>query len=208
MMSEQQHPTDHLKEVWAQIGSKSSSEEHVTSLSLLREKQRSLHDFLHIASSNTYLLALSFVPLFVLLALRMRSIVLMGVGNFIIAVVLLFGALITWLFERRADSQLDELNVSALDYQSGVLRTIEENIRFSKGIKFWFAPFLFLGISLAAFPIMTHFLPVLISFGALFGCWICFEYYVWRLHDLKRVGELQRRKVEVESLIREMTIGD
>jgi|GEM_PF-5461857 hypothetical protein len=206
-MSEPHHPDDELRRIWIQGVENSNMEQLHMNVKLLREKQRSLHDFLHIASSNTYLLALSFVPIFVLLALKLHHISTMQIGNLLIAVVLLIGAAITWQFDRRADARLNELNLGILDYQSRFLLTIEESIKFSKSIKFWFVPALFTGISLAAFPVLNQYFPISFCAIVLFGVLVCFEFSVWRFCDRKRVRELQQRKAEVESLVKDMASG-
>jgi hypothetical protein len=204
-MNEPQNPHDSLKDVWQRESEGFDSEkELVMSRKLLRAKQQSLHDYLQIASSNTYLLALSFVPLFILLALQKRSVELMLIGNIVIVFVLLSGTLITWLFQRRAESKLVEWDMNVLEYQKRLIETIEENIAFSKAIKYCFAPPLFLGISLAAFPNMHHFLSTPVCIGILGVVFICFESCIWMMSNRKRVQELERRRADVQKLIEEL----
>ena len=204
-MNEPQNPHDSLKDVWQKEDKGSDSDrELVISRKLLREKRQSLHDYLQIASTNTYLLALSFVPLFILLAFKKRSVELMLIGNVIVVFMLLSGTFITWLFQRRAESKLVEWEANVLEYQKRLIETIEENIAFSRAIKYWFAPPLFIGISLAAFPNMHRFLSAPVCIGILCGVFICFESCIWIMSDRKRVQELERRKADVRKLIEEL----
>ena len=174
---------------------------------LLREKRRSLHDFIQGGSSNNYLLALSFAPLFGLLTWKTREIPLMWMGNLIVALVLLAGALATWLYQR-SERRLDQVDMNMRDFQMLLLRFINRSIAFSRAIKFWFVPLLFLGIALAAYPSLSRFWSPALCLVALAVVFLGFEYSVWTVCDLRRVGELQRRKIEVESLLKEMDTNE
>lgn len=171
-------------------------------LKLLQEKRRSLHDFVEGASSNTYLLVLSFAPLFALGTWKTRVSAPMRIGNLIVMVVLLAGALATWLY-KRSEKRLDRVDLNLRDFQRLSLQFIDRSIAFFKGIKFWFAPLLFFGISLAAYPALNHFWSQSLCIVALALVFLCFECSVW-MCDLGRVRELERRKIEIESLLEEM----
>ena len=175
----------------------------MVNVKLLQEKRRSLHDFVQVGSSNSYLLVLSFAPIFALGIWKARLTSLMQFGNLMITLVLLGGALATWLYQR-AERKLDQVDLNMREFQALLLGFINRSIAFSKGIKFWFAPLLFFGISLAAYPALNRFWSPLWCIVALSLVFIFFEYSIWIMNDLRRVGELQRRKSEVERLLAEM----
>ena len=170
---------------------------------LLQEKRRALHDFVQGRSSNTYLLVLSFAPLLALEIWKTRQIALMQIGNLIMMVVLLAGALATWLYQR-SERRLDRVDLNMRDFQRLLLQFIDRSIAFSKGIKFWFVPLLFFGIALAGYPALNHFWSPALCIAVLSLAFVCLEYSVWKMEDLQRVGELQARKKEIENLLKEM----
>jgi len=202
-VNQPQDQGDELQAIWQRDESHSSKEEVMVNVKLLQEKRRSLHDFVQVGSSNSYLLVLSFAPLFALGIWKARQIALMQIGNLIVMLVLLAGALATWLYQR-AERKLDQVDLNMREFQTLLLLFINRSIAFTKGIKFWFAPLLFFGISLAAYPALNRFWSPLWCIVALSLVFIFFEYSIWIMNDLRRVGELQRRKSEVERLLVEM----
>ena len=203
-MKEPRDQSDELQSIWQRNDAVQSREEITMHVKLLQEKRRSLHDFIQGRSSNTYLLVLSFAPLFALLTWKTRQVPLMRIGNLIVALVLLAGALATWLYQRY-ERRLDQVDLNMRDFQTLLLRFINRSIAFSRGIKFWFAPMLFLGIALAAYPALTHFWSPTLCVIALSLLFLGFEYSVF---DLRRIRELQQRKSEVESLLKEMDTNE
>ena len=206
-MREPRDQSDELQAIWQRNDAGQSREEITMHVKLLREKRRSLHDFIQGGSSNPYLLVLSFAPLFALLTWKTRQIPLMRIGNLIVASVLLAGALATWLYQR-SERRLDQVDLNMRDFQTLLLRFINRSIAFSRGIKFWFTPLLFLGIALATYPALSHFWSPTLCIVALGLVFLGFEYSVWIMCDLRRVEELQRRKSEVESLLKEMDANE
>jgi amino acid permease len=202
-MKEPQDQDNELQSIWQRNDAPQSEEEITMDMKLLQEKRRSLHDFVQGGSSNNYLLVLSFAPLFALGIWKTRQLALMQIGNLIVMVVLLAGALATWLYQR-SERRLDQVDLNMRDFQRLLLHFIDRSIAFSKGIKFWFAPALFFGIALAAYPVLNRFWSPALCIAALSSVFVCFEYSVWKMEDLRRVRELQRRKNEVESLLKEM----
>jgi hypothetical protein len=205
-MNQLQDQDDELRAIWQRHDTQSSKEKLTMNVKLLNEKRRSLHDFVQGGSSNTYLLVLSFAPLFALGMWKARQIALMQIGNLIVMLVLLAGALATWLYQR-AERKLDQVDLNMREFQVLLLQFINRSIAFSKGTKFWFAPPLFLGIALAAYPALNRFWSPLWCVVALSVVFVFFEYSIWIMNDLRRVDELQRRKSEVESLLQEMDEG-
>jgi hypothetical protein len=206
-VNQHREQSDDLQSIWQAGDSKFSEGEINMYTKLLREKRRSLHDFVQSGNSNTYLLALSFTPLFASLAWKTRAASLMLTGNLIVTVVLLVGALATWFYQR-SERNLDGADLSIRDFHVLLLQFINRTIRFSKGIKYWFAPALFLGISLAAYPALNHYLAGIACVGVLALVFVLFEFAVWCMQDSGRVAELERRKSEVECLLKEMSHGD
>jgi hypothetical protein len=194
---------DELQSIWQRNDAPESEKEIAMHMNLLQEKRRSLHDFVQGGSSNNYLLVLSFAPLFALGIWKTRHIALMQIGNLIVMVVLLAGALATWLYQR-PERRLDQVDLNTRDFQRHLIHFINQSIAFSKGIKLWFAPVLFFGIALTAYPALNHFWSPALCIVALALLFVCFEYSVWTLCELPRVEELQRRKNDVESLLKEM----
>jgi hypothetical protein len=201
-MNESQDRKD-LRAIWQRNDFRDSEEEVTMNARLLQEKRRSLHDFVQGGSSNSYLLVLSFAPLFAFGIWKTRHIPLMQIGNLVITVVLLGGALATWLYQR-AERRLDRVDLNMREFQTLLLRFIDRSITFSRGIRLWFIPPLFFGIALAAYPALKQFVPPTWCIVALAVIFACFEFAVWRMCDLPRIGELQKRKREVESLLAEM----
>jgi len=202
-----QEQDDELRSIWQRDEPKHSKEEMTMNLKLLQEKRRSLHDFVQGGNSNNYLLVLSFVPLFALGIWKARQIPLVQIGNLIITLVLLSGALATWLYQR-GERKLDQVDLNMRDFQMLLLRFINRSIAFSRGIKFWFGPPLFFGISLAAYPVLNRFWSPFWCIVALAIVFVSFEYLVWNMEDLRRVGELQRRKREIETLLAGLEEGN
>jgi hypothetical protein len=202
-MNEPQDQGDQLRSIWQKEHPQRSKEEMTMNMKLLQEKRRSLHDFVQGGSSNSYLLVLSFAPLFAIGVWKARQIPMMQIGNLIITLVLLAGALATWLYQR-SEKSLDHIDLNMREFQTLLLQFINRSIAFSKGIKLWFAPLLFLGISLAAYPILNHFWSPGWCIAVLALAFVCFEYSVWKICELRQIWELQRRKSEVESLLAEM----
>lgn len=194
---------DELRSIWQRDNARHAKEEVAMSVRLLKEKRRSLHDFVQVGSTNTYLLVLSFAPLFALGVWKARQISLMQIGNLIVMLVLFAGALATWIYQR-SERRLDQVDLDMREFQILLLRFINRSIAFSRGIRFWFAPLLFFGISLVGYPILNRFWSPALCITALSLLFACFEYSVWNMCELRQVGEFQRRKREIESLLKEM----
>ncbi len=73
-------------------------------------------------------------------------------------VTLVVGAVVTWI-NQHGGSALRQMDLSVREYQAQLLRFLDQRIRFSKGVKYWYAIPLFLGLSLAIYPIASYFLP-------------------------------------------------
>jgi hypothetical protein len=192
---------DDLQSLWRTNDTKPIKEDYSIMLRIAQEKQRSLQEFLHGEDSTNYLLALCLAPVFAVATWTTRTNPVMQLGNLVITLTLVAGAVITWVNHRRAESLL-KIDLSVREYQMQLLQFYDRQIRFSKGIKYWYVIPLFCGISLVGYPILRHFLlPQLWSILIFAVIFAGFESYVWRVSDVKRVADLKRRKTEMQSIL-------
>ncbi len=196
--------SDDLQEIWRKDSPESKAEENSMMLRLVQDKGRSLQDWLRGEDMTSYIIALSFAPLTALAVWKSRPVLLMQIGYSMMTAILVAGAIVTWINQRRATALLRNLDISVREYQTHVVEVLEQRIRFSRGIKYWYAIPLFLGFSLAIYPIVRHYLPQPWSILLVAVMFMALEYSTWRMHDLKRVPDLQRRKEDLEHLLREM----
>jgi hypothetical protein len=194
---------DDLQSLWRNDNTKPIKEDYSIMLRIAQEKQRSLQEFLRGEDSTNYMLALCIAPL-TAAYIWLRPIPMMQLGNLVITTTLIAGALVTWVNHLRADRLL-KLDLSVREYQAQLLRLYDRQIRFSKSIKYWYVIPLFFGISLVGYPILHQFrLPQFWSILLFLTLFVVFEFYVWRMCDVKRVSDLQRRKNEMQSVLNEM----
>lgn len=184
-------PPDDLQEIWRSM-----------TVQVLREKQRSLRDLISGQDLAEYLLSLALAPLTALSAWKARASV-MQLGYAIMTVMLVGATVIIWVNERKTRS-FGRIDSNVMEYHRRLLELYDRRIRFLKSVKFWYAIPLFFGAGLAVLPLSLRVLPppwgiVLLS-GLLLIAWIG----VWHMNDVRRVGELRRRREEVESLIEQM----
>jgi hypothetical protein len=146
---------DDLQSLWLKDNSTPSTEDYSIMLRIVQEKQRSLQDFLRGEDTANYLLAL-LAPL-TAVYIWLRPIPMMQLGNLILTLTLISGGVVTWINNRRARPLL-KIDLSIREYQSLLLQFYDQQIRYSKSIKYWYAIPISLGISLAGYPILRHFL--------------------------------------------------
>jgi len=202
MTPPQDQPED-LQNIWRKNNMRPTAEDYSMMLKLVQEKRRSLQDFLRGEDLTSYMIALSFAPLTALAMWKSRPVLLMQLGFSIVTVTLVAGAVVTWVNQRRA-SALRQMDLSVREYQTQLLRFFDQRIRFSKGVKYWYAIPLLLGFSLAVYPIVSHFIPQPWSILLVTAVFVALEYSIWRMHEVQRVTDLQRRKDEVQNLLRDM----
>ncbi len=206
-MNKPNDESDDLQDIWLKDQREPKAEENPMMLRLMREKGRSLQEWLRGEDLTGNIIALSFAPLTALAGWISRPILLMQIGYSMMTEILVVGAIITWVNRGRATAALRSVDGSVREYQTRVVQFLEQRIRFSRGIKYWYAIPLFLGCSLAIYPIVRHYLPQAWSILLVALMFITLEYSTWRMHDLQHVADLQRRKEDIESLLREMEQG-
>lgn len=203
MISSHSQPDD-LQSLWRGGKTNPMTEDYSIMLRIAQEKQHSLRDFLRGEDSATYMLTLCLAPLLAFATWRTGKIPIMQLGNLVLTLTLVVGALVTWINRLKANRLL-ELDLSVRDYQVQLLRFYDRQIRISKGIKYWCVIPLFFGFSLVGYPIAGFFhfaLPWFVL--AILALFAGFEYYTWLACDVKRVKDLKRRKDEMQSLLDEM----
>ncbi len=206
MITSHSQPDD-LQSLWRNCDTKPVKEDYSIMLRIAQEKQRSLEEFLHGEDSNNYLLALCLAPVFALITWMTRRNPVMELGNLVITLTLIAGAVVTWVNHRKAKPLL-KIDLSVREYQARLLQLYDREIRFSKGIKYWYMIPLLCGVSLIGFPILHHFLvPQLWSILLLGALFVALESYVWRISDVKRVADLKRRKTEMQGVLDELDRG-
>ena len=201
-MSRPRDPLDDLQRIWQEDHSQPEREDTSMIVRLVQEKQRSLLDLVRGQNLAEYILALGFAPLTALAAWKVAE-PLIQLGYLILTATLLAGTIVMWVSERRTrTTQQFDLNVR--ENQSLLLQSYDRRIRYLKSVKYWYAMPLFFGASLVLVPIALRTLPgpwgILLPLGLILGAWVA----VWHMNDVRRVGDLQQRKNEVQKLLDEM----
>lgn len=205
MITSHSQPDD-LQSLWRNGDTKPVKEDYSIMLRIAQEKQRSLEEFLHGEDSNNYLLALCLAPFFALITWMTRRNPMMELGNLVITLTLIAGAVVTWVNHRKAIPML-KIDLSVREYQARLLQLYDREIHFSKSIKYWYMIPLLCGVSLVGYPILHHFqLPQISSILLLAALFVALETYVWRVSDVKRVADLKRRKTEMQSVLDDMDL--
>jgi len=191
---------DELQSIWRKDAADSRKEDYTMTLQLVREKGRTLHEFLRGGDTVSYML-LVFVPVLILNAWRWR---MFRLGNLVLAITLAAMGVVTWINARRASAALEN-DWDLRAYQENLLHFIDERIRYLRNVKYWFGiPFLF-GLSILAYSIAHHFTANAWSILAITSVWFPFGYCVlWYCIEKKGVVDLKRRRDDVESLLRNM----
>ncbi len=198
--------SDDLQNIWRKDNREPSAGDNSMMLRLVQEKGRSLQDLLRGEDLTSYMIAFSFAPLTAFAVWKSRPMLLMQIGFSMMTAILVAGAIVTWIYQRRANA-LRRLDVNVREYQTQVVRVLEQRIRFSRGVKYWYAIPLFLGFSLAIYPIIRHYISLPWSILLVSAVFVLLEYSTWRMHDVKHVTDLLRRKGDIENLLREMERG-
>jgi hypothetical protein len=194
---------DDLQSLWLKDNAKPRTKDYSIMLRIAQEKQRSLEEFLHGEDTANYMLALCIAPLTAVF-IWLRPIPMMQLGNLILTLTLIAGAVATWVNQRRARPLL-KIDLSVREYQTQMLRLYDRQIRFSKGLKYWYVIPLFVGISLIGYPVLRHLhVPQPLSILLILAASAAFEYSVWRIYDVKRATDLQRRKDEMKDVLNDM----
>lgn len=202
-MSEADSQPDGLQKLWQGTTGQSQKEDHAMILRLVKQQRKSLLDLLREQNMAAYLFSLSFAPPAAVCAWKSRPLPWMACGYLLMTATLVAGAAIVWLEARRAHAA-GGVDLSRREHQQRLVQFYDSRIRFSKSIKYWYAIPLFLGAGLAGYPIGAHFLgrmwgTVAVA-GFLLACWVG----VWRMHDLRGVADLRRRREELQELLDEM----
>ncbi len=202
-MNSLENQPDDLQRIWRKDDSKPLRKENVMLLRLVQEKKTSLRDFFQGEDRVSYVIALSFAPLTAVAAWKSRALPWMQFGYLLMTLTLISGATVTWLYQRRATG-LWRMDESLKDYQDQLLRFLNRQISFSKTVKYWYAVPLFAGFSFAIYPIVSRFLAQPWNLVAVASLFAMLEWSVWRMHDVQRVADLERKRREVEDLLREL----
>jgi len=171
-------------------------------LLLLQEKQRSLRDLIEGQDLAEYLVSLALAPLTAWAAWKARApIVQFGFG--IMTLMLVASTAIIRVSER-GTARFRNIDSSIVEYHRRLLQSYDTRIRFLKSVKFWYAIPLFVGAGLVLRPLFERNLPapwdIVVLAGLLLIPWLG----VRHMNDVRRVGELRRRRDEVQSLLEEM----
>jgi hypothetical protein len=194
-------PPDDLQKAWREDQAESNGGQVLMNIQLLREKHRSLRDLIWGQDLAEYVLSLAFTPLTAFAAWKAKaSVIQFGYG--IITIVLVAGAFIIWLNERGL--RFDYFDSNVTEYHRRLLQLYDRRIRFLKSVKFWYAIPLFTAASLVMLPLSTTILAMPWGFVLLSVLLLIAWLGVWHMNDVRRVGELRRRREEVQQLIEEM----
>lgn len=196
---------DDLQKVWREDHAELNGEDVSMTIQLLREKQRSLRDLIWGQDLAEYMLSLALAPITALAAWRAKApIIQLGYG--IATIMLVASAVIIWVNER-GTSRFHDIDSNVLEYHRRLLQLYDRRIRFLKSVKFWYAIPLLFGVSLVMLPLFVRILPlpwgIVLFSGLLPIVWLG----VWRMNNVRRVGELRRRREEVQRLIEQMDRG-
>jgi hypothetical protein len=201
-MSRPQDPLDDLQRIWQEDLVQPEREDTSMIVRLVQEKQRSLQDLVRGQNLAEYILALGFAPLTALAAWIVAE-PLIQLGYLILTVTLVAGTVVMWVSERRTRTT-HQFDLSVRENQRLLLHSYDRRIRLLRSVKYWYAMPLFFGASLVLIPIALRTLPglwgILLPFGLMLGAWIA----IWHMNDVRRVGDLQQRKDEVQRLLDEM----
>ncbi|MCW5979170.1 MAG: hypothetical protein KIT09_13930 [Bryobacteraceae bacterium] len=201
-MNASENRPDELQKVWQEDPTDSKGADVPMTIQLLREKHRSLRDLIWGQDLAEYVLALAFAPLTALAAWTAKASIVQA-GYVIMTLMLLASTAIIWISERGI-RRYPHLDVSALEFHRRLIESYERRIRFLKSVKFWYAIPLFFGASLVLLPILRHALPgpwgIVTLYGLLLIAWLG----VWHMNDVRRVGELRRRRDDVQGLLDRM----
>lgn len=121
-------------------------------------------------------------------------------------IMLVASAVVIWVNER-GTSRFHDIDSNVLEYHRRLLQLYDRRIRILKSVKFWYAIPLLFGVSLVMRPLFVRILPtpwgIVLFSGLLLIVWLG----VWQMNDVRRVGELRRRREEVQRLIEQMDRG-
>jgi len=203
-MSRAEDQPDDLQKLWQETGGQSGrKEDHSMILRLAQEKQKSFLDLLRAENMTAYVISLSFAPLTAMAAWKARQSLWLLSGYLLMTATLVAGAIVVWLNARRANATA-RIDLSTREHQQRLIDFYDSRVLFSKSIKYWYALPLFLGAGLVGYPIVGYFLgkmwSIVIVSGLLVICWVG----VWHMHDVRAVGDLRRRREEVQQLLDEM----
>jgi hypothetical protein len=163
---------------------------------LIEEKQQSLRDLVAGQNNSEYLISLAMVPLLAFAGWRAKM-PLPRTGYWIMAATMLAGAIILWLEGRRYFARF-ELTVA--EFHRDLLSQYDRRIRFLKSVKFWYALPLFGGAFMAMYPISAR-VSSPWGIGVVAGLLILAWVGVWHMNDVRRAGELRKRRDEVQRLL-------
>jgi hypothetical protein len=199
-MSEADNQPDELQGLWQGTTGQSQKEDHSMILRLVQERQESLLDLLRAQNATGYLISLMLAPLTAMGAWKSRPLPWMAYGYLLMTAALVAGAAIVWLDARKALATL-RVDLSTREHQQRLVQFYDSRIRFSKSIKYWYAIPLFLGAGLAGYPIGVYLLGrtwgTVVVAGLLLACWVG----VWRMHDVRGVADLRRRREGLQELL-------
>ncbi len=202
-MSESQEHPDELQNIWLQNDAVSKMADNSTMMKLLREKHRSFHDFVHGDDYTGYIVVGIYTPITAIAAWMAQSNLQMKIGFILLTVMFIAAAIVTWITNRKTQI-LCGIDLSIRDYHRELQQLFERRIRFVKGGKYWFAiPYSF-GIFLVFTPVTGLFCKkpwdILLVIGIVVLFWLSILYE----RDYRMVGRLQRRKSEVDALLKRM----
>lgn len=204
-MSEPHDQGDELQAIWRSDSASPRKEDYSMILQLVREKGRTLHEFLRGEDKANYM-TLFFVPMVAFIAWRAwwraRS-PLMSLGFLLQALTLVATGVVTWFNARGARAALEN-DRDLCAYQKNLLHFIEGRIRLLRSFMYWLGVPLLLGVALAGYPLARPFLAPLWSIVVVVAVCLVLAYFVWRGYAVKRVADLRRRKEEIQSLLHDM----
>jgi hypothetical protein len=202
---------DELQSLWLKDNPK-PTEDYSMLLRIVQEKQHTLQEFLRGEDNTTYLIALGLAPLTALCIWMVGPHITRHYGHFIrmiqlgflvVTLTMIASAVVTWINHRRV-APLLKCDLSVREHQTLLLRFYDQQIRFSKGLKFWYGIPIFLGCSLAGYPVAHHYLRQPWSTLLIAAIFVIGMYFVRLGGDVKRVNDLQRRKDEMQGVLDEM----
>jgi hypothetical protein len=195
-MNSHESPGDELQAVWRQ--NLAGKEDLAMMIRLVQEKGKSFQDVVREQNRGEYLLALALGPLTALAAWKANT-AIFQIGYLLLTVTLIAGCTVTWLYHRKERS-LADAGSSVREYHRQLLDVYDRRIRFLKSVKFWYAIPLLSGASMVLFPLWTR-------NGNLWVLWMPVTLMVlvwvgmWHFNDVRRVGQVRRKRHEVEELL-------
>jgi hypothetical protein len=195
-MNSHESPGDELQTVWRQ--NPAGKEDLAMTIRLVQEKGRSFQDVVREQNRGEYLLALALGPLTALAAWKANA-AIFQIGYLILTVTVVAGCVVTWLYHRKERS-LADTGASVREFHRQLLEVYDRRVRFLKSVKFWYAIPLLSGASMVLFPLWTRsggpwalWMPVTLMVLV----WV----WMWRFNDVRRVGQVRRKRLEVEELL-------